>query len=254
MCAYSTSSTTSVSETRVDEFFQLVEGLAHTKRPIWGVAVVDEAAAAERAFQSLAPFSNIDRGTRRRRGPHDKAFTERVVPAGLLDHQLNEPRPIRVQIGTDLFDHRPWTTSERLGVSGGHDKCDRDAMLTEHSLHTDRTVTRPARRIAGAGERDTVWMRTTVTDRGQRTVRDLESVDPAVQRIHRTTRQRTLIRQFVGELTPPIEGRTIVAALGIVARRLLGHPTSVPNTPADRNLRHTTFGLSTRRDSVDIRR
>ena len=41
-------------ETRVEEFLQLVEGLVHTKRPIRGVAVVDEAAGAERALQTAA--------------------------------------------------------------------------------------------------------------------------------------------------------------------------------------------------------
>lgn len=53
-------------------------------------------------------------------------------------------------------------------------------------------------------------------------------VDPAVQRVHHTTRPRTLIRQLVGDLAPPIESRTPVAVGLIVARHLLGHATSVP--------------------------
>lgn len=91
-------------------------------------------------------------------------------------------------------------------------------------------------------------------DRGQRTVRDLEPLDPAVQRVHHTTRERTLIRQFVGEVTPPIERRTVVAARLIVARSLLGHPTSVPTATAAGNLRPTIVGLLTRRDFDDVHR
>ncbi len=94
----------------------------------------------------------------------------------------------------------------------------------------------------------------TAYNRVQGTVRDLESLHPAIQRIRHTTRQRTLVGQLVGELTPPIENRTVVAARRIVARHLLGHATSVPNTPAARNPRHTTFGLTTRCDFGEVHR
>ncbi len=128
-------------ETRVEEFLQLVEGYVHTKRPLRRLAVVDKAAAAERAFHTLPPFANIDRGTRRSRSPHGKAFTERLVPAGLLDHQLNEPRPIEgFQIGADLVDYGECPIG-RFGKLARHDKCDRDTVLTKHSLRTDRTIT-----------------------------------------------------------------------------------------------------------------